>query len=425
VAVASATFLLSWRTLLQASFAVSSFGGANRIRLAIARQGEAASAATAAEAPPLGEAPVFITEVDPITGELDVSGVPDTMGVYAVFDDNSQLQYIGLSKRMSRSVSDHAESIGPQEAGMLISSVKCLEMPDASKEELKATWQRWIKEHMDDGGEIPAGNLPESAPGSDGRWRLRRNQVKPSLNLAGVGGITSQAEALDAVKGAVTRHPIVLFMKGTPAMPQCGFSARSVGIMGSLGIPFDTVNVMDVEANPGVRDAVKEFSKWPTIPQLFVKGQLVGGADIIAEMQATGQLETTLKEATRATEEESQDGTDRETDAAATRSFTPGEILLVDNPSRPTASLISRTLNDAFQLHSLRIVDQSSDHEGDAGALEMGLTGESHFRVELSAPEFEGLSTLQRQQKVYGVLSEVMPRIHALSLVTQTPAEAS
>jgi len=329
----------------------------------------------------------------------------------------------GLSKQMSRSVSDHADNIGPQEAGMLIASLKCLEMPDASKEVLKATWEQWIKEHMSNGGEIPAGNLPESAPGADGRWRIRRNQGRPPLNLAGVRGITSQAEALDAVKNAVTRHPIVLFMKGTPVMPQCGFSARSVGIMSSLGIPFETVNVMDVEANPGVRDAVKEFGNWPTIPQLFVKGQLMGGADIIAEMHTSGQLETTLKEATFATERESQDGADPKGDAAATGSYTEGEILLVDNPLRPTASLISRTLKDTFQLHSLRIVDESSAHEGDAGALEMGLTGESHFKVELSAPEFEGLSTLQRHQKVNSVLSEVMPRIHALSLVTRTPAE--
>jgi len=180
---------------------------------------------------------------------------------------------------------------------------------------------------------------------------------------------------------------------------------------------------MDMESNPGVRDAVKEFSNWPTIPQLFVKGQLMGGADIIAEMHASGQLETTLKEATLATERGSQDGADPKSDAAATRSFSAGEILLIDDPSRPTASLISRTLNNAFQLHSLRVVDESSYHEGDAGALEMGLTGESHFKLELSAPEFEGLSMLQRQQKVYSVLSEVMPRIHALSLVTRTPAE--
>jgi len=420
---ALAIFLCSWRICLQATFTVPSLTGAKRIRLVTPRHVEAADATTAA-VPSLSEAPVFLTEVDPLTGQLDLSGVPNTMGVYAVFDDNSQLQYIGLSKQMSRSVSDHAENIGIQEAGMLISSVKCLEMPDAPKELLKATWEQWIKDHMSNGGEIPAGNLPESAPGADGRWRLRRNQGKPPLNLAGVRGITTQAEALDAVKVAVTRHPIVLFMKGTPVMPQCGFSARSVGIMSSLGIPFDTVNVMDAEANPGVRDAVKEFSKWPTIPQLFVKGQLIGGADIIAEMHASGTLETTLKEATLATEQESEEGTESTSDAAATP-VTPGEILLVDNPSRPTASLISRTLNDAFQLHSLRIVDESSAHEGDAGALEMGLTGESHFRVELSAPEFEGLSTLQRHQKVNGVLSEVMPRIHALSLVTQTPAEAS
>merc|ERR1740122_777432 len=99
---------------------------------------------------------------------------------------------------------------------------------------------------------------------------------------------------MEAIREAVTKHPVLLFMKGTPVMPQCGFSARSVGILTSIGVPFDSVNVMDEVANPGVRDGVKEYSNWPTIPQLFVNGELIGGADIIAEMQATGQLEKTL-----------------------------------------------------------------------------------------------------------------------------------
>uniref|UniRef100_A0A7S4T569 BolA family transcriptional regulator n=1 Tax=Alexandrium monilatum TaxID=311494 RepID=A0A7S4T569_9DINO len=102
-----------------------------------------------------------------------------------------------------------------------------------------------------------------------------------------------------------------------------------------------------------------------------------------------------------------------------------GVVALVDDPSRPTATQMSRILREAFELHALRITDESAQHEGDAGALEMGLTGESHFRVELAAPEFEGLSPVQRQQRVFDALGELMPRIHALSLVTRTPAEVS
>jgi len=178
---------------------------------------------------------------------------------------------------------------------------------------------------------------------------------------------------------------------------------------------------MDPESNPGVREAIKEYSKWPTIPQLFIGGQLVGGADIVAEMYESGKLETALKSASgAAAEEESKAG---EGSAAAAAEVPKGEILLIDDSKRPTATAVSKLLSEKFDLHSLRIVDDSAAHEGDAGALEMGLTSESHFTISMAAPEFDGLSPVQRQQKVFDVLSDVMPRIHALSLVTKTPAE--
>lgn len=131
---------------------------------------------------------------------------------------------------------------------------------------LKGTWERWIQEHAEAGGEIPAGNLPDHAPGADPRWRSKPVQLRAPLRLAGEHRIASSQEALDAVTQTVSDHPVVLFMKGTPAMPQCGFSAKSVGIISEMGIPFDSVNVLDDDANPGVRDAVKQFSNWPTLP---------------------------------------------------------------------------------------------------------------------------------------------------------------
>ena len=209
-------------------------------------------------------------------------------GVYAVYDGAERLQYIGLSRNIQKSVATHGKAIGITEVGDLIGSVKCAEMPDGSKDVLKATWEVWLKEHLGNGGEIPVGNLPENAPGADPRWRSRGAQAKPSLNLGGVGGIASQAEAMDAVKQAVEENPIVLFMKGTPAMPQCGFSARTSGLLREIGVPFETVNVLDESSNPGVREAVKEFGQWPTIPQLYVSGKLVGGADIVMEMYQEG-----------------------------------------------------------------------------------------------------------------------------------------
>lgn len=367
------------------------------------------------EVPSLDSANIFITEPDAMTGELDVSGVPDGMGVYAVYSEKGLLQYIGLSKKISASVQMHADAMGLGDAPSLIASVKCLEMPGESKETLKATWQRWITEHMEGGGEIPAGNLPEGAAGADGRWRRRDPSGKQPLNLGGVSGIQSMPEAMEAVKGAIEKHPVLLFMKGTPAMPQCGFSARSVGIMNSMGVPFDTVNVLDAESNPGVREAVKQVSNWPTIPQLFVKGELIGGADIIGEMFEKGELKGLLEGA--------------DSPAAAKEPVSvgtaTGTVSLIDDMSRPTATEMSRILDKAFTLNGLQIVDESAAHEGDAGALEMGLTGESHFKVEVVAPEFEGLSPVQRQQKVFTALGDLMKKVHALSLVTRTPAEVA
>jgi monothiol glutaredoxin len=88
-------------------------------------------------------------------------------------------------------------------------------------------------------------------------------------------------------------NPVVLYMKGTPVFPQCGFSARVVQILSHMGVPFKGVNVLeDME----IREGIKAFTNWPTIPQLYVKGEFVGGCDIIMEMFQSGELSTLLNE---------------------------------------------------------------------------------------------------------------------------------
>jgi monothiol glutaredoxin len=97
----------------------------------------------------------------------------------------------------------------------------------------------------------------------------------------------------DRIQADITENPVVLFMKGTPVFPQCGFSARVVQILTHMGVPFKTANVLeDME----LREGIKEFSSWPTIPQLYVKGEFVGGCDIVTEMFQSGELETMLTE---------------------------------------------------------------------------------------------------------------------------------
>jgi monothiol glutaredoxin len=97
----------------------------------------------------------------------------------------------------------------------------------------------------------------------------------------------------ERIQGDVTENPVMLYMKGTAMFPQCGFSARVVQILTHLGVPFHTANVLE---DPELRDGVKHYSNWPTIPQLYVKGEFIGGCDIVTEMFQSGELETLLAE---------------------------------------------------------------------------------------------------------------------------------
>ncbi|WP_293904045.1 Grx4 family monothiol glutaredoxin [Phenylobacterium sp.] len=107
----------------------------------------------------------------------------------------------------------------------------------------------------------------------------------------------SEAKTADPVHEfiakAVADHPVILFMKGVPERPQCGFSATSVQILDHLGVDFVGVDVLQSEP---LRQGIKAFSDWPTIPQLYVKGEFVGGCDIIKEMFQSGELKTLMEE---------------------------------------------------------------------------------------------------------------------------------
>lgn len=95
------------------------------------------------------------------------------------------------------------------------------------------------------------------------------------------------------IQQEITENPVVLYMKGTPAFPQCGFSARVVQILSHVGAPFKGVNVL---ADPELREGIKSFTNWPTIPQLYVQGEFVGGCDIVMEMFQSGELQTLLQD---------------------------------------------------------------------------------------------------------------------------------
>ena len=103
----------------------------------------------------------------------------------------------------------------------------------------------------------------------------------------------SEPQVFDRIREEIAKNDVLLFMKGTPVFPQCGFSAAVVEVLSELGVKFHGINIL---VDPELRQGIKDFSQWPTIPQLYVKGEFVGGCDIVREMAETGELATFLKE---------------------------------------------------------------------------------------------------------------------------------
>ncbi len=101
--------------------------------------------------------------------------------------------------------------------------------------------------------------------------------------------MTAEAQIKETVDG----NDVVLFMKGTKEMPQCGFSSRVAGVLNFMGVEYSDVNVL---ADDAIRQGIKDFSDWPTIPQLYVKGEFIGGCDIVTEMTLSGELDTLFDE---------------------------------------------------------------------------------------------------------------------------------
>ena len=100
-------------------------------------------------------------------------------------------------------------------------------------------------------------------------------------------------EVKQKIQGIIDEHPVVLFMKGTATFPQCGFSATVAEVLRRVGATFHDVNVLE---DPALREGIKEFASWPTIPQLYVRGQFVGGCDIVREMFESGELEPLINQ---------------------------------------------------------------------------------------------------------------------------------
>lgn len=210
-------------------------------------------------------------------------------GVYAVYDSSNGLQYVGISRKVAVSMATHAESLGPD----MVSYAKVGEMPGAGKEELTEAWKSWIERAVEETGSIPPGNAPGETMWTQRKRRIAKQEIKLTPGK-GLDDLT--CSITDLIDQVVKTNRVVAFVKGTRYEPACGFSYKVLTTLTEIsGQDFEVVNVLDEVYNPGLRDAIKDYSQWPTIPQVYVEGEFIGGADIIEEMHSAGELAELLK----------------------------------------------------------------------------------------------------------------------------------
>jgi Grx4 family monothiol glutaredoxin len=229
-------------------------------------------------------------EAKPAFVDGQLNQFPTQSGVFAVFDAEGTLRFVGISRNISMSVAEHAKQLGD-----MVHTVKAGVIPNATKDDLTSAWKEWLQTAVDETGQIPPGNAD---PKEKEMWQVRRKaKAKPEIKLTPGKGIQDlKCDIKDLIAMVVKNEKTVVFIKGTRTQPQCGFSYQMLTTLNTLKTEYEVVNVLDEQYNPGLRDAIKEFSAWPTIPQLYIKGEFVGGADIVQEMAANGELAELLSE---------------------------------------------------------------------------------------------------------------------------------
>lgn len=244
----------------------------------------AGDAVAPAGVPVLADAPSV--SLGPGVGPL----LSQSAGVYAVSDASGQLQFVGISRRLGASLAAHVAD-GRLGAGAC-ASARLHPLPGAGRDELQAAWRAWVDQVVASAGEPPPGNVGSTA------WNTARPappRPRPELRLTAGKGLADVTVPLASlIRDVVTSVRVVAFIKGTRTAPECGFSQRLVDTLGAHGADFDVVNVLDEVHNPGLRAALKEFSAWPTIPQLYAHGELLGGSDTVAQLAADGLLAAKL-----------------------------------------------------------------------------------------------------------------------------------
>eukprot|EP00242_Pyramimonas_sp_CCMP2087_P013643 CAMPEP_0198199962 /NCGR_PEP_ID=MMETSP1445-20131203/3056_1 /TAXON_ID=36898 /ORGANISM="Pyramimonas sp., Strain CCMP2087" /LENGTH=319 /DNA_ID=CAMNT_0043869879 /DNA_START=36 /DNA_END=995 /DNA_ORIENTATION=+ len=232
----------------------------------------------------LSARPLLSLQDTAVLPEDAIKQIQDVPGVYAVYDEKETVQYLGISRKVASSVVAHLEDL-PE----LTFALRTLALPGGNKAELQGAWKAWMQECISTTGRVPPGNEP-----GERQWITRKKKpAKPEIELT--DGTDSQHDMDALLKEAVANHPIVLFIKGSRTNPECSFSYNILQIFEEYKVDYETVNVMDERHNPGAREVLKTLSDWPTIPQVYMNGEFMGGAEIIEEMHKKGELKPMIR----------------------------------------------------------------------------------------------------------------------------------
>ncbi|CAN6576118.1 unnamed protein product [Malus baccata var. baccata] len=228
------------------------------------------------------------TELVTVPEEVEIAGkLPAETGVYAVFDQSGELQFVGLSRNIAASVLSHRKSL-PE----LCYSVKVGVVHEPDRAVLTEAWKSWMEEHIKATGKVPPGN--ESGNTTWVRKPPPRKK-KSDLRLTPGPNVQLTVPLEELIDRLVKENKVVAFIKGSRSAPLCGFSQKVVGILENQGVDYESIDVLDEEYNRGLRETLKKYSNWPTFPQIFVNGELLGGCDILSSMQEKGELASLFK----------------------------------------------------------------------------------------------------------------------------------
>ncbi|KAL5072905.1 hypothetical protein RYX36_011889 [Vicia faba] len=220
------------------------------------------------------------TDLVTVSDDGPAGELPPEAGVYAVYDKDGELQFIGLSRNIAATVLAHRKSV-PELCGSV--KVGVVEEPD--REALTQAWKSWMEDHIKTTGKVPPGNESGNAT-----WIRQQPKKKPDLRLTPGRHVQLTVSLDELVDKLVKENKVVAFIKGSRTAPLCGFSQKVIGILEKEGVDYESVDVLDEDYNYGLRETVKKYSNWPTFPQIFLNGELVGGCDILTSMHEKGEV---------------------------------------------------------------------------------------------------------------------------------------